>query len=150
MSAAVELKVEFRDVSYRLPDGRAILEHLSIAVQTGEILVLLGRSGSGKTTALKLVNRLVEQSSGDILVEGRSTRDWDIMSLRRHIGYAIQEIGLFPHFTIARNIGIVPEIERWPKERIQGRVQELLKLDALFRPALDFRNDADVARDGEV
>jgi osmoprotectant transport system ATP-binding protein len=131
MSAAGEVIIEFRDASYRLSNGRTILENLNIAVQRGETLVLLGRSGSGKTTALKLVNRLVEHSLGDILVEGRTTRDWDVMKLRRHIGYAIQEIGLFPHFTIARNIGLVPDIENWPKERIHARVQELLKLVGL-------------------
>jgi osmoprotectant transport system ATP-binding protein len=93
--------------------------------------VLLGRSGSGKTTALKLVNRLREHSSGDILVDGRSTRDWDVIQLRRHIGYAIQEVGLFPHFTIARNIGLVPELESWPRDKIRARVDELVKLVGL-------------------
>jgi len=131
MPNAGQSVIEFGDVSYRLTDGRAILENLSLTVQAGEILVLLGRSGSGKTTALKLVNRLVAHSSGEILVEGKSTRDWDIMKLRRHIGYAIQEIGLFPHFNIARNIGLVPEIENWPKDRIRARVNELLTLVGL-------------------
>jgi osmoprotectant transport system ATP-binding protein len=93
--------------------------------------VLLGRSGSGKTTALKLVNRLREHSSGDILVDGRSTREWDVIQLRRHIGYAIQEVGLFPHFTIARNIGLVPELESWPTDKIRARVEELVKLVGL-------------------
>lgn len=123
-----EPAVEFRGVSYRLPDGREVLHHLSLAVSRGEILVLLGRSGSGKTTALKLVNRLLEASSGEILVESREVAAWDRISLRRHIGYAIQEVGLFPHYTIARNIGLVPEIEHWPKERIKARVRELLAL----------------------
>src|SRR6478752_6168684 len=117
MPNAAQSVIEFRDASYRLTDGRVILENLSLTVHAGEILVLLGRSGSGKTTALKMVNRLVPHSSGEILVEGKSVGGWDVMKLRRHIGYSIQEIGLFPHFNIERNIGLVPEIENWPKER---------------------------------
>ena len=120
--------VEFRDVSYRLEDGRKVLDGLNLEVHGGEILVLLGRSGSGKTTALKLVNRLLEASQGKILVEGREVREWDAIRLRRHIGYAIQEVGLFPHYTVERNIGLVPEIENWPKERIGARIKELLAL----------------------
>jgi len=123
--------VEFLDVCYRLPDGREILNHLSFAVARGEILVLLGRSGSGKTTALKLVNRLLEQSSGEVRVEGRRTSDWDVIELRRHVGYAIQEVGLFPHYTVERNIALIPTIERWPEEKTRARVQELIKLVGL-------------------
>jgi len=120
--------VEFSNVSFVLPDGRPILQDLSFEVQPGEILVLLGRSGSGKTTALKLVNRLLELSSGQLRVEGRSTKDWNPIELRRHIGYAIQDVGLFPHYTVARNIALVPSIQDWPKQRIEARVQELMGL----------------------
>jgi osmoprotectant transport system ATP-binding protein len=123
--------VQFRNVSYKLPGARDILLGLNLQALGGEVLVLLGRSGSGKTTALKLINGLREHSSGDILVDGRSTRDWDVIKLRRHIGYAIQEVGLFPHFTIARNIGLVPELEDWPKDKIRARVDELVKLVGL-------------------
>jgi len=123
--------IAFRDVSYSVPSGRAILHNLSLDGSRGEILVLLGRSGSGKPTALKLVNRLLETSAGEIQIEGRPAREWDVIKLRRHIGYAIQEIGLFPHFTIGRNIGVVPTIENWPKERIYARVAELLNLVGL-------------------
>jgi osmoprotectant transport system ATP-binding protein len=123
--------VEFRDVSYSLPDSREILKNVSFVVNRGEILVLLGRSGSGKTTALKLVNRLLENSSGEVLVEGRSTSDWDVIQLRRHIGYAIQEVGLFPHYTVERNIGLVPTIQNWPAEKIRTRVEELVQLVGL-------------------
>ncbi len=123
--------VEFSNVSYVLPDGRKILRELTFKAHEGEILVLLGRSGSGKTTALKLVNRLLELSSGDLRVDGRSTKDWDLIELRRHIGYAIQEVGLFPHYTVARNIALVPSIQNWPKEKTDARVQELLKLIGL-------------------
>jgi len=120
--------VEFSNVSFVLPDGRPILQDLNFEVQPGEILVLLGRSGSGKTTALKLVNRLLELSSGQLRVEGRSTKDWNPIELRRHIGYAIQDVGLFPHYTVARNIALVPSIQDWPKQRIEARVQELMGL----------------------
>lgn len=123
--------VEFRDVSYRLTNGREILRALNLDVSRGEILVLLGRSGSGKTTALKLVNRLLETFAGELRVEGRQVRDWNAIELRRHIGYAIQEVGLFPHYTVERNIGLVPSIQNWPKEKIQTRVHELLKLIGL-------------------
>ena len=88
--------IEFRDVWYRLPNGRQILRNVRFEVLRGEILVLLGRSGSGKTTALKLVNRLLELTDGELHVEGRLVREWDVIKLRRHIGYAIQEVGLFP------------------------------------------------------
>ncbi len=126
-----EAIIEFRGVSYRPPNGQTILRNLNLQVQSGEILVLLGRSGSGKTTALKLTNRLLEISTGAIEIEGRPSSQWDVITLRRHIGYAIQEIGLFPHFTVGRNIGVVPAIENWPKDRIQARVAELLNLVGL-------------------
>jgi len=126
-----EAAVEFRDVSYRLPEGREILKHLNLQVGCGEILILLGRSGSGKTTALKLVNRLLEHSSGEVRVAGRETRQWDLIELRRHIGYAIQEVGLFPHYSVERNIALVPTIQNWPEEKVRARVEELLQLVGL-------------------
>jgi osmoprotectant transport system ATP-binding protein len=126
-----EFAIEFRNVSYRLDGGRELLHDLSFAVQRGETLVLLGKSGSGKTTSLKLINNLASPSQGDVFVDGRSTRDWDVIRLRRMIGYVIQEVGLFPHFTVERNIALVPKIENWPSGRIQERVRELLSLVGL-------------------
>ncbi len=123
--------IEFQNVSYRLDSGYELLRNLNLEVKRGETLVLLGRSGSGKTTTLKLINRLLPQSDGQISVDGRSLAEWDIIRLRRMIGYVIQEIGLFPHFTVARNIGVVPQIEGWSADRIQKRVQELLQLVGL-------------------
>ena len=123
--------IEFRDVSYQLPNGRHILRNLRLEVGRGEVLVLLGRSGSGKTTALKLVNRLLETTSGEVLVEGRPSRDWALIQLRRHIGYAIQDVGLFPHYTVERNIALVPAVEKWPVDRVRARVDELLRLTGL-------------------
>jgi osmoprotectant transport system ATP-binding protein len=118
--------IEFRDVSFALP-GIQILSGLSLEVQAGETLVLLGRSGSGKTTALKLVNRLLTPTSGEVRVNGESNGSGDIVRLRRSIGYVIQEVGLFPHFTVERNISLVPKIEGWPEEKIRARVRELLQ-----------------------
>jgi osmoprotectant transport system ATP-binding protein len=118
--------VEFRHVSYRI-GGNLILDDLSFTIEPGETLVLLGRSGSGKTTALKMVNALVLPTSGDVLVEGKATREWDLIRLRRAIGYVIQEVGLFPHFTIGENVALVPRLERWAPERISARTEELLQ-----------------------
>jgi len=123
--------LEFRNVEYALANGQKLLHGISFRLHQGEMLVLLGRSGAGKTTLLKLVNRLLEQTSGEILVSGRNTKDWDPILLRRHIGYVIQDIGLFPHFNVERNVGLVPSLESWPAETIIDRVRELLLLVGL-------------------
>jgi osmoprotectant transport system ATP-binding protein len=123
--------LEFRDVAYTLPGGRQLLAGLNLQVQKGETLVLLGRSGSGKTTTLKLINRLLVPSAGEVLVNGVPTDKSDVIRLRRGIGYVIQDVGLFPHFTIERNIGLVPRIEGWAADRIHSRVEELLQLVGL-------------------
>jgi osmoprotectant transport system ATP-binding protein len=117
--------VEFCRVSFRI-GSNLILDNLQFKVEAGETLVLLGRSGSGKTTALKMVNALLFPTSGEVLVDGRSTRAWDVIKLRRSIGYVIQDVGLFPHFTIGANVGLVPRLEGWPPERVTARVRELL------------------------
>jgi osmoprotectant transport system ATP-binding protein len=122
--------IEFRNVSYRVGDTE-VLCGLSLEVQRGETLVLLGRSGSGKTTTLKLVNRLVSPTAGEVRVNGVPNSDGDLIRLRRSIGYVIQDVGLFPHFTVERNIGLVPRIEGWPEERTRARVQELLQMVGL-------------------
>lgn len=118
--------VEFREVSFSV-NGQIILDQFRLTVEPGETLVLLGRSGSGKTTALKMVNGLLSPSAGQVLVDNRATTAWDLIQLRRGIGYVIQEVGLFPHFTVAENIGLVPRLNGWPAERISARVRELLE-----------------------
>ncbi|MGH7255208.1 MAG: ATP-binding cassette domain-containing protein [Nitrospirales bacterium] len=123
--------VEFRHVRFGHASGRAVLTDLSLAVPPGESFALIGRSGAGKTTILKLINRLLEPTAGTVLVEGRSTLQWDPIRLRRRVGYVIQEIGLFPHLTVARNVGIVPSLEGWAPDRIHARVEELLDLVGL-------------------
>jgi len=130
--------IEFLNVTFRTAEGRTLLSNLNLRVQRGETLVLLGRSGSGKTTTLKLINGLLTGQEGKILVDGKAIQDWDLIRLRRHIGYAIQDVGLFPHITVERNLGLVPRLEKWPPERIRARTEELLNLVGL--PADEFRN----------
>ena len=128
--------VEFAGASFTVAGGQAILRGLSLAVAEGETVALIGRSGSGKTTALKLVNALLVPTGGEVRVAGRATTAWDPIRLRRQTGYVIQEVGLFPHLTVGRNVGLVPELEGWPAERIRTRVEELLELVGL--PAAGF------------
>ncbi len=127
--------VEFRGVHYRI-GGLTILDNLTLSVEPGETLVLLGRSGSGKTTALRLINGMILPTTGEVRVGGRPTPEWDPVRLRRGIGYVIQEGGLFPHFTVARNVGLVPLLEGWQPERICARVADLL--DRVSLPSRDF------------
>lgn len=117
--------VSFRQVSARIGQ-KDILYDLSFDVEAGETLVLLGRSGSGKTTALKIVNGLLLPNAGDVLIENIPTTAWDLIRLRRRIGYVIQDVGLFPHFTVAANVGLVPRLEGWKPRDLDARVQYLL------------------------
>jgi len=127
--------VSFRQVSARLGQ-KDILSNLSFDVEAGDTLVLLGRSGSGKTTALKMVNALLLPSAGEVVVEGRPTTGWDLIRLRRRTGYVIQDAGLFPHFTVAANVALVPRLEGWPRQKIDARVETLLTQIGL--PAAQF------------
>jgi osmoprotectant transport system ATP-binding protein len=128
--------VEFRGVSFEIA-GRSILVDVNLSVEAGETLVLLGRSGSGKTTALKMINGMLVPTRGQVLVDGRATTDWDSIKLRRRIGYVIQEVGLFPHFTVGDNVGLVPKLEGWTARDIDSRVD--LLLEKVGMPAAEFR-----------
>jgi len=123
--------VVFDGVVVRAPGGRTILDRFSLAIASGETVALVGPSGGGKTTALKLVNALRRPTEGTVRVGGRATTDWDPIALRRQTGYVIQEIGLFPHLTIFENVATVPEISGWEPGRVRARVEELLTLVGL-------------------
>ncbi|HKB13698.1 MAG TPA: ATP-binding cassette domain-containing protein [Vicinamibacterales bacterium] len=123
--------IEFRSVSFARPHRPRILDRFSLTVETGDVVALVGRSGAGKSTLLKLINRLLEPDEGAVLVEGRDTREWPAIQLRRRVGYVLQEVGLFPHLSIADNVAVVPQLERWPRGRIDARVDELLELVGL-------------------
>src|SRR6267378_3167574 len=119
--------VEFRDITKRYP-GQLAVDQLSFSVPAGKICILVGPSGSGKTTSLKMVNRLIEPTSGAILIDGQDIQREDPVQLRRRIGYVIQQVGLFPHQTIAENVATVPRLLGWDNGRIDARVRELLAL----------------------
>jgi len=128
--------VELRGVSYEV-SGNVILSDITLQVDAGETVVLVGRSGSGKTTALKLMNGMLFPSRGQVLVEGRPTTEWDPIRLKRRMGYVIQDVGLFPHFTVGENVGLVPKLEGWTQADTIRRVDRLLA--AVGMPSADFR-----------
>lgn len=135
--------ISLRDVQVSRGAAGAVLRGLSLDITTGETVALAGRSGAGKSTLLKLINGLIVPDAGEVIVEGRSTREWNPYELRRRIGYVLQEIGLFPHFTVAENVGVVPRLLGWDASRIAARVDEMLRLVGLppetyaSRPALE-------------
>ena len=129
--------IVFERVHFRR-DTTLVLRDVTFRVDSGEMLALVGRSGAGKSTILKLINRMLEPSEGRVLVEERDTRAWDSTALRRQTGYVLQEVGLFPHMTISRNVGLVPSLAGWPADRIATRTNELLELVGL--PPSEFAN----------
>jgi osmoprotectant transport system ATP-binding protein len=132
MPASAAATLEFRRAHKVYPGSDdAAIQELTLEVSPGELCILVGPSGSGKTTAMRLANRMIELTSGDVLVDGVSVRDQEPAELRRHIGYAIQQIGLFPHQTVAENIAVVPHLLGWDRGRIKARTGELLELVGL-------------------
>jgi osmoprotectant transport system ATP-binding protein len=127
---STEVKIQFRSVTYTV-GSTVILDGIDLEVQQGETLVLLGESGCGKTTTLKMINRLIEPTSGEVVVEGKATTDWDPIELRRRIGYVLQEAGLMPHFSVAENVGLVPKLIGWESSRTLVRVTEMLEMVGL-------------------
>lgn len=123
--------IEFRQVSFGHSGQARVLDGFSLTVDGGETLALVGASGAGKTTVLKLINRLIVADSGEVRVQGKDTREWDPIRLRRSVGYVIQEVGLFPHLTVGDNIAVVPRLEGWEPQRVTARVRELLELIGL-------------------
>jgi osmoprotectant transport system ATP-binding protein len=136
MTSSAQPVIEFADAGLRLPDGKQLLRGMNLAVRSGETLMLVGRSGSGKTTSLKLINRLLNVTSGEVRVEGKPVTRWEATKLRRRIGYAIQDVGLFPHYTVSQNVALVPKLEQWEPAKIARRVEEVLALVRL--PAAEF------------
>jgi osmoprotectant transport system ATP-binding protein len=128
---SVPIVVQFADVSFAYPGRPPVLQRVSFDVSAGEVLALVGRSGAGKSTILKLVNRLLLPQTGHVDVEGRDTREWPGIPLRRRVGYVLQDVGLFPHMSVADNVGLVPRLERWDPGRTRARVRELLNLVGL-------------------
>ena len=123
--------IEYRDVTFKRRGSAPVLDRFSLSVQTGDVLALVGRSGAGKTTLLKLVNRLLLPDAGTVLVDGRDTREWAPIALRRQVGYVLQDVGLFPHMSVAENIAVVPRLSGWDGARVTARVHELLDLIGL-------------------
>jgi osmoprotectant transport system ATP-binding protein len=136
MKERSHIAIEFRGVEYRASPTNVLISELNLTVSRGETLMLLGRSGSGKTTCLKLINRLLVPSAGEVRVEDKPTQEWDPIRLRRGIGYAIQDVGLFPHYTVWDNVALVPKLEKWNGQKIAEHVEQALHLVGL--PSRDF------------
>jgi len=128
--------IEFVDAGFSVAEGRPLISNLNLNIASGETFVLVGRSGSGKTTSLKLINRLLTPTSGEVRVDGTPVVQWDVIKLRRRIGYAIQDVGLFPHYSVQQNVAVVPKIEGWDAAKIAARVKEVLELVGL--PSREF------------
>lgn len=137
MSGSEDAVVRLSGASYSV-NGKKLVGPLDFSVSRGETVVLLGESGSGKTTTLRLINALIYPTEGMVFVEGRDSREWDPVELRRRTGYVIQETGLLPHFTVGQNVGLVPKLKAWDTSRTARRIDEMLELVDL--PADEFRD----------
>ena len=122
--------LELRNVSYRV-NAKNILSGVTLGLRAGEVLALLGESGAGKTTVLRLANRLLTESAGEVLVQNRAAREWDVIALRRQMGYVVQDTGLFPHYSVARNVSLIPRLLGHTKQQAAARTDEMLRLVGL-------------------
>lgn len=120
--------IELVNVSKFYSDSVAVVDNINLRINTGETLVLIGLSGCGKTTTLKMINRLIRPDTGDIYIDKKNVNDINPIELRRNVGYVIQNIGLFPHMTVEENIGIVPKLKKWPEEKIQEKTLRTLQI----------------------
>src|SRR5215213_280844 len=120
--------IRFEEVAFAHPGGATILRRLDLSIATGETTAIVGRSGAGKTTILRLVNRLLLPTAGRVIVQDRDTAEWDPIRLRRSIGYVLQDVGLFPHMTVEENVSLVPRLEQWQAERMKERARRLLEM----------------------
>lgn len=118
--------ISFKEVKKTFNKDQIVLEKLNFQIKKGDFVTLLGSSGSGKTTTLKMINRLIEPDEGEITINGVNIQELDLVTLRRKIGYVVQQVGLFPHMTVAKNIATVPELVKWPQSEIKKRVKELM------------------------
>ena len=131
MAGSGDAAIVFDRVRYTRPPAGLVLDDVDLTVESGSVLALVGRSGAGKSTMLRLINGLLFPQGGRVLVRGRATTGWNLLELRRGIGYVLQEVGLFPHLTVAENIAIVPSLLKWEPARLSSRVREMLELVGL-------------------
>ena len=123
--------IEFINVGMTYPNGNVGLKNINLTIKESEITVFIGPSGSGKTTLLKMINRLEDNTTGEVKINGKNVKDYNIHKMRWDIGYALQQVALFPHMTVEENIAIVPELKKWKKEKIDARINELLNMVGL-------------------
>lgn len=137
--------IEFINVGMTYPNGNVGLKNINLTINESEITVFIGPSGSGKTTLLKMINRLEDNTTGEVKINGKNVKDYNIHKMRWDIGYALQQVALFPHMTVEENIAIVPELKKWKKEKIDARINELLNMVGLESEKYRKRNPSELS-----
>ena len=137
--------IEFINVGITYPNGNVGLKNINLTIKESEITVFIGPSGSGKTTLLKMINRLEDNTTGEVKINGKNVKDYNIHKMRWDIGYALQQVALFPHMTVEENIAIVPELKKWKKEKIDARINELLNMVGLEPKKYRKRNPSELS-----
>ena len=137
--------IEFINVGMTYPNGNIGLKNINLTIKESEITVFIGPSGSGKTTLLKMINRLEDNTTGEVKINGKNVKDYNIHKMRWDIGYALQQVALFPHMTVEENIAIVPELKKWKKEKIDARINELLNMVGLESEKYRKRNPSELS-----